>query len=524
MEMDRLGKPSAFGRTRPASEKGSRGTRIRVTSVAAAADARSTRAAFHAVFPGVMLAMFLASVDQTILAAALPAMAASFNGLADISWVAVAYLLSATIAAPLYGQLGDCFGRRALLMVALGVFLFASAACAAAPTLSLLIAARALQGLGGGGLMTLSQALIGEHVAPRERARFQGYFGALFALSSTIGPVLGAYLTEHLSWRAVFAVNLPLGVVAALLAARIPHSPPAKARVFRFDIVGAAVFAIAAGALLYAFGSVHRFGWRSGPMLALTAIAALACAGLVWWERRTLDPVIAVRLLGIPAIWRSNAVVFCFAAALFASILYLPMYLQLDRGFGIGESGLLLLPITLTIAASATVTGRLITKTGRLTLYPTVGLALSSAAYCALALTVSYVPTAIVLALMMTAAWGLGSVMPATQIIVQDTAGSGQLGSATASVAVSRSLGAAIGAAVAGSVLLAVLGHQDPALAHLLQGAALQAENVLGAQAMQQSATVTAELDAAFRAVFVLLAVLTALGALIAHWVPRRSL
>ena len=184
----------------------------------ATAEKLTSRQAFLQVFPGVMVAMFLAAADQTILASALPTIAGSLGGLADLSWVVIAYLLAATIAAPLYGHLGDRFGRRRMLLGALAIFTAASLACALAPTLLLLIAARAVQGLGGGGLMTLAQALIGEHVSPRERGRFSGYFATVFALASTSGPVLGAYLTEHLSWRAVFAVNLPLGLVAAILA------------------------------------------------------------------------------------------------------------------------------------------------------------------------------------------------------------------------------------------------------------------------------------------------------------------
>ena len=184
------------------------------------------RAAFRRVFPGVMFAMFLAAIDQTILASALPAIVASLGGFADLSWVVVAYLLAATVAAPLYGHIGDRFGRRATLLAALTVFTIASLACALAPTLWALILARALQGLGGGGLMTLSQALISENVPPRQRAQFQGYFAGVFAASSTLGPLLGALLTEHLSWRAVFFINLPLGVLAAVLALRIPYYPP----------------------------------------------------------------------------------------------------------------------------------------------------------------------------------------------------------------------------------------------------------------------------------------------------------
>jgi MFS family permease len=221
-----------------------------------AGDTLTTKQAFRRVFPGVMVAMFLAAADQTILASALPTIAGTLGSLADLSWVVVAYLLAAAVAAPLYGHLGDHFGRQRMLLVALAVFTAASLACALAPTLLVLIVMRAVQGLGGGGLMTMAQALIGEHVSPRERGRFAGYFATVFALASTSGPVLGAYLTQHLTWRAIFAINLPLGLIAALLATRIPRAPrPPRAGPFRLDVVGALLFCASTVALLFALSS-----------------------------------------------------------------------------------------------------------------------------------------------------------------------------------------------------------------------------------------------------------------------------
>src|SRR3954471_10766881 len=204
----------------------------------------TVRDAFRQVFPGVMVAMFLAAADQTILASALPTIASHLGGFEYVSWVVVAYLLAATIAAPIYGHLGDRFGRKRMLLVALGVFTVASAACAAAPTLPTLIGARALQGLGGGGLMTLAQALIGENIPPRDRGRFQGYFAGVFALASTSGPIMGAYLTEHITWRSVFAINLPLGLVAACLARRIVDMPAPRQGGYRPDVVGTLLFCV----------------------------------------------------------------------------------------------------------------------------------------------------------------------------------------------------------------------------------------------------------------------------------------
>jgi EmrB/QacA subfamily drug resistance transporter len=487
----------------------------------AGAEPLTSRQAFLRVFPGVMVAMFLAAADQTILASALPTIAGSLRGLADLSWVVIAYLLAATIAAPLYGHLGDRFGRRRMLLGALAIFTVASLACALAPTLPLLIAARAVQGLGGGGLMTLAQALIGEHVSPRERGRFSGYFATVFALASTSGPVLGAYLTEHLSWRAVFAINLPLGLVAALLAWLIPQAAMVKRGRFRPDIVGALLFTLSALALLFALSSGgHRFDWLSWPMAALAGGALIGFTLLVIWERHAADPVIPIRFFSVPAIIRSDAVVICFAGALFSTILYLPLYLQLGRGLGIGQSGLLLLPITLSMVASSAVTGRLVTRTGEVTLFPQLGLALATLAFLLLAATVTIGSTLTVLSLTLLVGAGLGMVMPPTQVAVQHASGRESLGAATASISVSRAVGGAIGVAIVGAILFALLATPDAvtatAVREIVEGGPAYVDRLSEAQ----RAALTATLDQAYRVIFVVLAGITALGALIARTIP----
>jgi EmrB/QacA subfamily drug resistance transporter len=486
------------------------------------AEALTSRQAFLQVFPGVMVAMFLAAADQTILASALPTIAGSLGGLADLSWVVIAYLLAATIAAPLYGHLGDRFGRRRMLLGALAIFTAASIACAVAPTLLLLIAARAVQGLGGGGLMTLAQALIGEHVSPRERGRFSGYFATVFALASTSGPVLGAYLTEHLSWRAVFAVNLPLGLVAALLALRIPQPPMVRQGRFRPDILGALLFTLSALALLFALSSGgHRFGWGSWQTAALMGSALIGFALLVLWERRVADPVIPIRFFGVPAIVRSDAVVICFAAALFSTILYLPLYLQLGRGLGIGQSGLLLLPITLSIVASSTIIGRLITRTGEVKLFPQIGLSLSTLAFLLLAAIVTTGSTPMVLGLTCVIGAGLGMVMPPTQVAVQYAAGRESLGAATATISVSRAVGGAIGVAIVGAILFTMLAAPDGTVSSAVRSVIEGGPSFVDHLSEGERVSLTGSLDRAYRVIFVVLAGITALGALVARTVPR---
>jgi EmrB/QacA subfamily drug resistance transporter len=482
----------------------------------------TTEAAFRLVFPGVMVSMFLAAVDQTILATALPVIASALGNVADLSWVVVGYLLAATIAAPIYGHLGDSFGRRRMLLTALALFTLASLACAAAPTFGVLVAARVLQGLGGGGLMTLAQAIIGENVPPRERGRFQGYFAAVFALSSTSGPVLGAYLTEHLSWRAIFALNLPLGVVAAVLALRIPGMRPARAVPFRPDVAGALLFAASTVCLLVALTSIgHRLAWTSPVPYAMLLAAAGGYAALLRIESRHDEPLLPVRFLHVPAIARSDLTVFLFAAALFGSIVYLPLYLQLGRGMAVGESGLLLLPITLSMVVASTTTGRMIARTGRVAIYPIAGLVLASAALLALATLLPHLPTGLVLAATVALGMGLGTVMAPTQITVQHAAGKAALGSATATIALSRSIGGAVGVAVTGAVLFLMAAHGSGgapgALQRVLQGGSAYAASL----SPSERSAMAGELDSAFRVAFALLACFTGAGAIVATTVPR---
>jgi EmrB/QacA subfamily drug resistance transporter len=490
--------------------------------IEADAPALTSRQAFLRVFPGVMVAMFLAAADQTILASALPTIASSLGGLADLSWVVVAYLLTATVGAPLYGHLGDRFGRRRMLLVALAIFTAASLACALAPTLLLLIVARALQGLGGGGLMTLAQALIGEHVSPRERGRFSGYFATVFALASTSGPIAGAYLTEQLSWRAVFLVNLPLGLLAAILALRIPLSPVAPRARFRPDFVGALLFCGATLALLYALSSGgHRLAWDSPTLVALLGGAAVGFVLLVLWERRVADPVIPVRFLKVPAIARSDAVVVCFGAALFSTILYLPLYLQLGRGLRVGQSGALLLPITLSMVCTSAIVGQLITRTGHVNICPQIGLSLATLAFVTLGASVAVAPTPVVLALTMLVGVGLGMVMPPTQVRVQVAAGRESLGAATASISLSRSIGGAMGVAVVGAVLFALIDGADNALAMALRDVIKGGPTHLNQLSADQRGALAAHLDGAYRVVFFVLAGIAGTGALIASSIPK---
>src|SRR5260221_8554290 len=235
---------------------------------------------FRSAFFHVAPSMFLGALDQTIIATALPAIAGSLGGLSYLAWVVTAYLLAATVAAPLYGRMGDAFGRKRMLLWALGLFVAGSAACAIAPNLAMLIGARALQGFGGGGLMTLAQALIGEVVSPKERGKFQGWFGANFALASTIGPVVGGALSQHLGWRSIFWINIPLGLVAAAAALRVKTS--AGTGICRLDYTGTTVFFSSTAALLLALSIGGSEVLLASPVLL--ALPGLGAARFVFFS------------------------------------------------------------------------------------------------------------------------------------------------------------------------------------------------------------------------------------------------
>ena len=337
-------------------------------------EAPPSRAVFFQVFPSVMLPMFLAMLDQTIVATALPAIAGSLGGVERVSWVVVSYLIATTVAAPVYGRLGDLLGRRRLMVAAILVFIAGSILCALARSVEFLTAARVLQGLGGGGLMTLSQALIGEAVPPRERARYQSYLAANAVCASTLGPVAGGFLTEAFGWTSVFLVNVPLGLVALLLTARLRANPGSGAPV-RLDPLGFLFFILFVAPLLLALEGAHRIEWHTLPgAAALVALALASLFALVWQEGRAASPLLPIGLLRQPAVWRSDAMAACHGATLVSLLTFVPLYLRVARGLTASETGLLLLPLTVGVGIGAMLTGQIVSRTGRTAVVPSYGL------------------------------------------------------------------------------------------------------------------------------------------------------
>jgi EmrB/QacA subfamily drug resistance transporter len=413
------------------------------------------RAEFLNLFAAVFVPMFMAAVDQTLLATATPAVAAALGGLRDTSWIMVAYLLASATIAPVYGRLGDARGRRNMLLAALAVFTLGSLACGLAQTLPQLIAARVLQGLGGGGLMVLSQALIGELVPPLERVRFQGYFALMFTMASVGGPVIGGLVVSHYSWRWLFFANLPFAAFAAWRLCALPAGEK-HPRARGSDVPGHVLFAIGMVSLLFWLTSGgHRFEWTSPASLALAGTAAATLAALYWNERRREAPFLPMELLGQRTIALSAVLVMLFAFCMFAIIFYLPVYLQVGHHMSAAASGLLLLPVTAGQVAAAMAAGRILRRTGEPHLIPAAGMLVCSAALLLLGLLPARME--LVVALGFIAGLGLGTVMPVNQIVVQVAAGRSKLGTIMAMTSLARSTGGAAGAALFGALVFAFL-------------------------------------------------------------------
>jgi len=399
-----------------------------------------------------MLGMVLAALDQTIVATALPTIAADLHGLNHLSWVVTAYLLTSTISTPLWGKLGDLYGRKKLFQAAIVIFLVGSALSGLSQNMGQLIGFRALQGIGAGGLMVGAQAIIGDVVSPRQRGRYMGYFGAVFGLSSVIGPLLGGFFTQHLSWRWVFYINIPIGIVALVVIAVVLHLP-VKTTQHRIDFLGAALLGggVTAIILLTTWGGT-TYGWASVPILGLGALSVLFIAAFVWAERRAAEPIIPLELFRNDVFRVANAIGFIVGFAMFGVIIFLPLYLQTVHGATPTSSGLQLLPLIIGLLVTSITSGRMVTRTGRYKIYPIVGTALMTVGIFLLAQQTPSTTLAVSSVYMFVVGAGIGLVMQVLVVAVQNSVPYSQLGTATSSATFFRSIGGSFGVAVMGAV------------------------------------------------------------------------
>jgi len=426
------------------------------------------------VFAGLMLVLLMAALDQTIVSTALPTIVGDLGGLNHISWVVTAYLLAQTAVTPVYGKLGDLYGRKVVLQAGLVVFLIGSALCGLSQSLTELIAFRALQGLGGGGLIVSAQAAIGDVVSPRERGRYQGYFGAVFGIASIIGPLLGGFLTTNLTWRWIFYVNLPIGVLAfAVLAATLPARTDRVDR--RIDYTGAVLLATALAAivLLTTLGGTS-YAWGSLFIVGLGVAGVVLLIAFVVVERRAPEPILPMRLFRNRVFSVTAGMGFVVGFALFGSIVYIPLFLQVVNGDSPTGSGLRLLPLMVGLLTTSILSGQLISRTGRYKVFPVFGTAVMVLGLALLS-TMSASTTSLQSSgYMLVPGLGLGCVMQVLVLAVQNSVDYHDLGVATSGATLFRSIGGAIGTAILGSVfsnrlktnLASVLSKLAPTLPH----------------------------------------------------------
>lgn len=413
------------------------------------------RQEIHALFIGLMLIMFLAALDQSIIAPALPTIARELGQFEAMAWVVTAYLLSATAITPVVGALSDIHGRRRVIVTSVVVFLVGSVLCAMATSMWWLVAARAVQGLGGGGLIALGNTVIADVVSPRERGRYQGYIAGMYASAGVAGPLVGGMFAEYLSWTLVFWINLPLGALALWLSDRVLRRLPVRASTRRVDYPGAVLLVGATITLLLALSwGGQIYPWGSVPVLALFAGAVVLTTLFVRRQRRAVEPLLPLALFASPVVRMTALSAVVVMMVNIGLSIYVPLYLELDRGLPASQSGLVLITLILGVVVGAFTTGLYMRRTGRYRPPPRIGLAVAIAGLAWLSFDIQNLPPLAIAASLALVGYGLGTSMPVMMVSTQNAVDPRNMGIATASHSFFRMLGNVIGAALGGALIL----------------------------------------------------------------------
>ncbi len=425
-------------------------------SVEEAAHAEEAAAAEHrrilVVLGALMLGMALAALDQTIVATALPTIAGDLHGLNHLSWVVTAYLLATCISTPLWGKLGDLYGRKSLFQLAIVIFLVGSMLSGLSQSMVELIAFRAIQGIGAGGLMVGAQAIMGDVVPARQRGRYMGYFGVVFGVTNVAGPLLGGFFTEHLSWRWIFYINVPLGVVALFVVATVLHIPVRRVP-HKIDWAGTAFLSVGVTCIiLLTTWAGSEYAWGSPEIIGLGLVALVTLGVFCWIETKVAEPIIPLWLFKNRTFTATSGVGFIIGFSMFGAIIYLPLYLQVVHGASPTLSGLELLPMIGGMLLTFIVSGRLVTSTGRYKVFPIVGTAVLAAGLLSLTRLGPHTQYWEVAIFMFITGLGIGLVMQVLVVAVQNSVPYSQLGVATATSTFFRTIGGAFGVAILGAV------------------------------------------------------------------------
>jgi EmrB/QacA subfamily drug resistance transporter len=435
---------------------------------------RFTHRQIMVILSGLMTGMLLAALDQTIVSTALPTIVGDLGGLQHLSWVVTAYLLASTASTPLYGKISDLYGRKPVFRFAIIVFLIGSALAGLSTQMWQLIGARGIQGLGAGGLMSLAFAIIGDVIPPRERGRYQGYFGAVFAVSSVAGPLLGGFFVEHLSWHWIFFINIPLGIVALVVTDRALHGLRHVRREHSIDYLGAGLLVAGVSTLLLGLVNGGDAGWASTQTIGLLGGGLVLSAAFLLWEARAAEPILPLRLFRNRIFSVSSGIGFAIGFAMFGAIVFLPVYLQIVRGVSPTQSGLELLPLMVGLLIASVGSGRRITTTGRYKRFPIIGTAVTAVALGLLATLGADTPYWRTALFMLTLGAGIGLVMQVMVLAMQNSVDPRDMGVATSSATFFRSMGGTFGTAIFGTVLANRLASE---LAQRLPAAALHGVN-----------------------------------------------